>query len=368
MLTSDAHLVVSANLLVSGEVSELARDPISSEEPSDPSEYPDHHTFYAFSTSDAAPHIGQVIEDVSTGPSHSIKKTFEGLLSAIHKACGEDEDGEAEAEEYEAYDEDDNTFGASRFAHPTLQHGKLQWYVIRLPNLLFTHKGSSDFLEIVAAEYRPGLIRFGIDDFSLSVSIPVIKLTSSIPARALMAWDRRFLSRTQHLTLLISDLRGTYPPLQADGTTTQDALARGCTNLQFKVGLTRKYKPSKEQASEIKRTYGLVTEQEQERPVEEPSMDPERFIVTDDLSDEEEDEDEGRFDSFSLSSSLESLLDQSLVRVIQTRVKYGLGWAGAETLVAETERLQQTADSILANGRKVCRFAASVFVSRSHSY
>jgi ubiquitin-conjugating enzyme E2 Q len=130
--------------------------------------------------------------------------------------------------------------------------------------------------------------------------------------------------------------------------------------LQFKVGLTRKYKPGKEHALEVKRTYGLVDEEPQGWSAEEalPTIDADGFPVEEipQEDEEEDDDDEGRFDSFSLSSSLESLLDHSLVRVIQMRVKYGLGWAGAETLVAETERLQQTADDILAISRKVRTF------------
>jgi ubiquitin-conjugating enzyme E2 Q len=229
----------------------------------------------------------------------------------------------------------------------------------------------SDFIEIVAAEYRPGLLRFGIDDFSLSVSLPVITLANDIPARALMAWDPRLLSRTQNLTLLISGLRGTYPPLKADGTPTEDAVARG-TSLQFKVGLTRKYKPSKEHALEVKRTYGLVDEEQQGPPIEEPplNMDAEGYYLPEEFpsEEEEEDDDDGRFDSFSLSSSLESLLDHSLVRVIQMRFKYGLGWAGAETLLAEAERLQQTADDVLNTRRKVracgCGCAQFIYLSQ----
>ena len=171
-----------------------------------------------------------------------------------------------------------------------------------------------------------------------------------------MAWDRRLLSPTQHITLFISGLQGTYPALKADGTLTQDTVARG-TNLQFKVGLSRQYKPSKEYALEAKRTYGVVDDeqQQQEWPLEEETL-----LTMDGFVMREEsphDEDDGRFDSFSLSSSLETLLGHSFARVIQTRIKYGLGWAGAETLVAKTERLQQTADDAIALDRQVCTFA-----------
>ena len=96
----------------------------------DPSEYPDHHTFYAFSTADTTDaHIAAVIEEVSSGSSRSIKKTFEDLLCAFHQASREEDDGEAEEEAYEAYDEDDGDFGAGRLAHTSLRPKKLQQYV-----------------------------------------------------------------------------------------------------------------------------------------------------------------------------------------------------------------------------------------------
>ena len=44
----------------------------------------------------------------------------------MHKVSREDDDPEGEGEEYEAYDEDDNDFGASKFSQPTLRPMKLQ--------------------------------------------------------------------------------------------------------------------------------------------------------------------------------------------------------------------------------------------------
>lgn len=211
-------------------------------------------------------------------------------------------------------------------------------------------------MQVVACDYRPGIVKFGADDFSLSVSIPVIKLANDIPPRALMAWDRRLLSRTQHLTLLISGLRGTYPVLNSQGELTGEASKRG-TSLQFKVGLTRRYKPSKEHALEAKRTFGLIDEDPDEVPwsaMEDPLMTVDGGIDNSPWEEEEDEgEDEGRLDSFSLSNSLESLLDHSLLRVIRTRIKFKLGWAGAELLISESERQQQSVDHIVATNRKV---------------
>ena len=57
--------------------------------------------------------------------------------------------------------------------------------------------------------------------------------------------------------------------------------------------------------------------------------------------------DEGRFDRFSLSSSLGSLMDQSFLKVVQLRRKFGLGWAGAELLHSEIEISQRLDEDVL---------------------
>ena len=46
-----------------------------------------------------------------------------------------------------------------------------------------------DFLECVASGYTAGIVRFSGDDFCVSVSIPVARLATMIPPRALVAWD-----------------------------------------------------------------------------------------------------------------------------------------------------------------------------------
>ena len=124
------------------------------------------------------------------------------------------------------------------------------------------------------------------------------------------------------------------------------------------MGLTRRYKPSNEHAIEARRNFGLVNEAHQAWSTKEPpvlAIDGDGIPLSDEVPPEHEDEeeDEGCFDTFSLSCSLESLLDHSFVRIIQMRLKYGLGWAGAETLVVESEQSQQTADDVLATRREV---------------
>lgn len=231
--------------------------------------------------------------------------------------------------------------------------------------ILNTSFHNSDFIETVATGFRPGLIRFGGDDFSISVSLPVVNLADSIPPRALMAWDRRLLSRSQHLCLLISGFRGNYPVIGPDGTLNYVAQQFG-TTLSFKVGLTPRYKPGTEFAKDAARTFGLITKDAEDElrlqaektvvldPLDyDPEADPFGEPAPSEQIVEEPEEEEGRFDGFSLSSSLESLLDQALLKVIQIRRQFGLGWAGAEVLFAEVERTQMKAVDIYNRHKQV---------------
>lgn len=229
-----------------------------------------------------------------------------------------------------------------------------------------------NFVDTVASSYTPGLTRIsGGDDFILSVSVPVISLAQSIPPRALMAWDRRLLSESQHLVLLISGFRGIYPVLENDGTYTSAAQKIAAT-LSFKVGLSPRYKPGNEQAREAVRKHGLIVadaEDEYREQLEKAALEKEYEYYDDEDNQEytepaveqpvpeEEQPDPERFDRFSLSSSLESLLDQAFLRVVQYRRKFGLGWAGAEVLYHEIEKHQQTPDDALAASFQVCQGA-----------
>lgn len=209
----------------------------------------------------------------------------------------------------------------------------------------------SDFVDVVASQYRPGIIPFGADDFCLSISLPVISLAESIPPRALMAWDRHLLSKTQHLVLLISGMRGIYPTISSDGSLVPMA-QRGGVQLNFKVGLSGKYKPSKENVREACRNFGLIVQDAEDELIAEKVNVDTAFNWDDQLQEnvveeESEPEDEGRFDKFSLSTSLESLLNQVFLKVVQLRRTFGLGWAGAEMLYSMVEKSQKKAEDVM---------------------
>ena len=192
------------------------------------------------------------------------------------------------------------------------------------------------------------------------MSAPIIKLVGDIPARALMAWDRRLLASTQHLTLLIIGLRGTYPVLQPDGTVCADGGVRGIAP-QFRIGLTPIYKPEKADVAAAVRVFGLKEAERAEAP---KAMD-EPVELTPAGEEEEEEEEEGMpveedrmveetsFQPFSLSASLETLINQRFLRVVQLRLEHDLGWAGAELLAWEAEKLQQKPADVLKTMRKV---------------
>src|ERR1700722_12157151 len=121
-----------------------------------------------------------------------------------------------------------------------------------------------------------------------------------------MAWDRHLLSRTQHLTLFISGLRGTYPPIGADGTYTMDAVRHGA-GPRFKVGLGGGYKPGKEEAVIAARTFGWIGHDAEDEVLKQKQMAaemaeaPAMECPVEGKGEEDVDiDDPGRFDGFSL--------------------------------------------------------------------
>jgi ubiquitin-conjugating enzyme E2 Q len=167
-----------------------------------------------------------------------------------------------------------------------------------------------------------------------------------------MAWDRRLLSNSQHFTLLIYGMRGVYPTIQTDGFYARNAVASDA-QLKFRVGLTPRYKPGKDQAREVTRHFALVEDGDDEADKGEDFIG-EDVEMSDIIPDPPvEDEDFGRFEKFSLSSPLESLLNEVFVRVLQLRIKFKLGWAAAETLQSEIEKTQRKPEDIYQGMQEV---------------
>jgi len=225
---------------------------------------------------------------------------------------------------------------------------------------------------MIAHDFRPGLIRIGEDRFLISVSLPVVQLARRIPLRVLSAWDKRLLACTQHLTLLISGLGREYPILESDGEYRREAKNAG-VDLSFKVGLCQRYKPSKDQALELVRKHGLKASGEPIQTLPEV-LNADDDDAEDDFLEERaptpefEETDPGRLERFSLSTSLESVLQNLFLPVLRLRLKYQLGWAGAETLLADVETLQQSPDVLFAYREHECRQADATETEMGRSY
>ena len=193
-----------------------------------------------------------------------------------------------------------------------------------------------------------------------------------------MAWDRRLLSRYQHLVLLISGFHGLYPILNSDGTYAPSAKQLQA-NLTFKVGLSGRYKPGKEQAQDVVRKHGLIqNDAEDELRIQEEKAAQEKAMAEfwdgeadgeipeeEEPPKEEEPEDPGRFDRFSLTSSLESLFQQSFLELVKFRRQFGIGWAGAEILLSEIEKTQGSVEDVYKALSKVGSASTAAYLCES---
>ncbi|CAL1702918.1 unnamed protein product [Somion occarium] len=323
------------------------------------SEYPNHHQFYCFSQENDPPsYVQRVIETVADYDSMTIADLLQKVLRSLAKRVAstqQTEPADAHETDHEEEDDDEEVYD--------------EHFDADLDIAILTNKSDidirtlqRDFNEVVAAGYRPGLIRLGAEEIVLSVSIPVISLASDIEPRALMAWDSRMLSESHHLTLVISGMRNIYPVLQSDGTFVPNIAARGIQNLQFRVGLTSRYKPDKDLVLTLIRNYGLQAKDEELQPQLPPPPSHDYYLDgEEDESDEvpsfpeagpqPEENDHPKF-HFSLSTSLESLLHDRFLQAVQLRLKYKIGWAAAELLISRADQVQQRPEAIIHDLRR----------------
>ncbi|KAG2071233.1 hypothetical protein BDR04DRAFT_1075782 [Suillus decipiens] len=296
---------------------------------SDTSEYPNTHSFFCHSPEPGSygEQVKEICDEVlNDGPNtiHDVAKHFLTSISG-------DDDSEDDQNYDMTADEDMNAF-----TRPEIHRSVLR----------------RDFEGAHAAGYIPGAIWSGSSELFLTISVPVVELTDKIPAHVLMSWDNQFLLPRQHLVLVISGFWGVYPPVKSDGTLSSAAV-HSSTSLKFYVGLSRQYKPSKEHVIASLRRYGLQSDQQNG--------------VEDCMVEEEEDadkesetglaEDDGTFDKFSLSSSLESLLDEHFLQLLQVRRQFKLGWAAAEELLWRSQELQRSPEILVKEMQEELREA-----------
>ncbi|OJT02602.1 hypothetical protein TRAPUB_6866 [Trametes pubescens] len=353
---------------------------------SDASEYPSDHTFFCSSEHDLPPEVSAVVETVHEDGSLSIQDLLMRVLERIAKRLAaarrkQSTSGESESDDEAQSDmseDEEDTYSVEDYDMDDAEIFGVQSGTQTLDQSILRR----EFNEIVAHGYQPGFIRLGADDFALSVALPAKSLADTISPRALVAWDKRLLSGPQYFTLLISGLRGVHPAVEPNGTLSRTAVARSAAP-HFRVGLTPNYKPSNEDTAELLRKYGL--KEDHDASAEDPAKVEQEPQYTDSEEEEEQPTDldfdiveptelqdaeeiaQG-FRPFSLSSSLESLLNGHFLALLQLRIEHNLGWAGAEVLRYEIEATQRSAADILRDKEEEIVIADSADATLSESY
>ena len=185
---------------------------------------------------------------------------------------------------------------------------------------LLSRHARRHFNEIVAAGYRPGYFP---SEGAVSVSIPVSTLATLVPPRALVAWDKRLLSRNQYFTLyILSNKRTQYPfAIHTDGS----GGSLQASPISFRVGLTDTYKPQWAQCDS------------------EPILTNHDSVGT------------GMGD-FDIRRSLEHAMNEIFLPTLRIRTApTGTRWAGAETLhfALATSTSESSMDEVAQDMREV---------------
>lgn len=324
------------------------------------SSYPREHAFYSFAhEADIPPHLLEVVESIPSLSPKPLDATIRSLLASIAASLSagnfispEEAYNESQPDEPTQDDGSESDGGENYYDDGDYELGLTQDPSLSQPELfeslkksvffsffkLFSHPhllSFSDFIKIIASNYKPGLIRLSDSEFIISISCPIPSL--AIPPQALVAWDRRLLQTYNNLTLIISGIKGTYPLLDLDG-----CLISGRSQPKFHVGLSARYKPSKEAVLQNIRNFGITSMQDLAPDIEQQEREETGNMKADNP---------GRFDKFSLSASMESALEQ-LVPILQLRIKYKIGWAGAEVLHTAVRQMQVRPEDLVAQYTK----------------
>ncbi|KAM0753059.1 hypothetical protein T439DRAFT_323673 [Meredithblackwellia eburnea MCA 4105] len=275
--------------------------------------YPKSHQALCYSESEIGSDIESILQEVADLPERadrSIPGLIEYLISRLilgqpapftksHVFDDEDED------EFD-YAADEHFYGLSGDSGP---------------NATFMQSLKKDFKELIAAGFRPGYTRVSELDNIISVSKKVNSL--GVPVRALQAWDSELLTgEVRYLVLLLN--YGSKYPNPDNGT-------RG--EVKFRVGLSPKYKPSKESIAAAFRSANANT------------------YTT------------GEFEAISLSAPLDSLLVDKFQEILLTRrSNVNVGWAAAEHHCLEPGHTKEAID------KRSCKAADAEETKISGSY
>ncbi|ORY89473.1 hypothetical protein BCR35DRAFT_300675, partial [Leucosporidium creatinivorum] len=247
--------------------------------------YPNSHQCICYSENeDIPPDVEDIMGEVASLPEQA-DRSLNGIIQFLIKRLvlkeaspypsAQPSQAQSSDEEGDYYPEDDVLFGL--MATPSQSPA-------------MTAALRADFKELIEAGYRPGYTRVSELDNVVSVSKKVNSL--GVPLNALQAWDSDLITGEVVYLVLLMNFGSKYPVNPDSGT-------RG--EVQFKIGISPKYKPSKTAIAAAFRAHSANTYTK------------------------------GEFQAISLSAPLDSLFSDAFQKVLLTRrSNSGCGWAGAE--------------------------------------
>ncbi|BGP16562.1 hypothetical protein JCM10213_000526 [Rhodosporidiobolus nylandii] len=243
--------------------------------------YPASHEVMCFSENeDIGSVVEEVMSEVASLPKHA-DRSLNGLVEFIvHRVVRGEPSPYAQAmqdtddETHYTDDEDLSGLGSQALAKDSSTMKALR----------------SDFKDLIAAGYRPGFTRVSELDLVVSVSKKVNSL--GVPARALQAWDSQLITGEVVYLVLLMNFGSQYP-VDLDNMANKQ--------VTFKVGISPKYKPSKQAIAAAFRSHSSNTYTKDE------------------------------FEAISLSAPLDALLNNKFLEILSTRrCNDRCGWAAAE--------------------------------------
>ena len=271
----------------------------------DSSDYPRNHDYFVFATSENAPEVvttvleeaqplfgGSSIQDVLSSISQIVDNALSGRHSHSLPQAPHDDDNYSTSEEDDVFDEemdwDENS--EDDIALPLKNESEIRQVLRR------------DLRAVKNAGFKVGYLGTVTGAIIVSVSCRVGRL--GISRDAMQAWD---VSPSEYLVLLIR-----YPLTYVDLHMVLHRMGNTKSNfIQMHIGLCSSYKPGPEQA--VKVFQGQASETQRERWSSEGT--------------------ETTLRPFFISRTLNALLNERFIAIVNQRMKIGFSWTGAELYV-----------------------------------
>ncbi|EKV16610.1 Ubiquitin conjugating enzyme, putative [Penicillium digitatum] len=271
---------------------------------SDSHDYPKNHGFLAFSSSEDCPNT--VTSSLETAVSCFTGLTIHDLLSRIesiiNNSIADPDSASSHPEDPGTQDSNDDESATSDTEPDWESVGENRIFTFTQSETELREKIRRDLRVVKNAGFKVGYLGLKYGTIIVSVSCRISKL--GIPKEAMNAWS---VEPSEYLVLLIC-YRPTYLDLQTIIETAGDTKN---PPVQMHVGLCNSYKPSLEHAME-------VMERSKDPKTKEESTTSDKTMCGHLLK------------PLFIGKSLNLLLEERLIGIINLRLKHGFSWTGAE--------------------------------------